>query len=61
MHATCSGDPSASLFLLHRDIALALYKGLHAAEARPVQMGGCRAGRNSRALPVELADMLNTP
>ena len=30
-------------FILHGVIAPALYKGLHAAEARPVQKGGCRA------------------
>ena len=40
---------------------LALYKGLHAAEARPVQKGVCRAGPDSRALRVELAEMLNIP
>ena len=55
-----SGAPAALLyFLLHRVIALALYKGLHAAEARPVQKGGCRARPDSRALWVELAEMLN--
>ena len=48
-------------FLLHRVIALALYRGLHAAEARPVQKGGYRAGPDSRALWVELAEMLNIP
>ena len=62
MHATWSGAPSASFIsLLHRVIVLALYKGLHATEARPVQMGGCRAGPDSRALRVELVEMLNIP
>ena len=37
------GPPTALLyFLLHRVIALGLYKGLHVAEASPVQKGGCR-------------------
>ena len=40
---------------------LALYKGLHATEARPVQKGGCRAGPDNRALRVEIAEMLNIP
>ena len=40
---------------------LALYKGLHVAEERHVQKGGCRAGPDSRALWVELAEMLNIP
>ena len=62
MHATWLGPPSTLFFsLVHRIIALALYKGLHADEARPVQMGGCRAGPDSRALRVELAEMLNIP
>ena len=46
MHAwnLCGGAPTALLyFLLHGVIAPASYKGLHAAEARPVQKGGCRA------------------
>ena len=46
MHAcNLSCPPSIVLlyFLLHRVIALALYKGLHAAKARPVQKGGRRA------------------
>ena len=57
------GPPPIALlyFLLHRVIALALYKGLHAAEASPVQMGGCQAGPDSRALQVELVQMLNIP
>ena len=40
-----SWAPPTSLlyFLLHGVIIPALYKGLHAAEARPVQKGGCRA------------------
>ena len=45
-----------SVARVHRQ---ALYKGLHAAEARPVQKGGRRAGPDSRALRVELAEMLN--
>ena len=64
MHACnlVGGPHSASfIFLLHRVIALPLYKGLHAAEARPVQKDGCRAGPDSRALRVELAEMLNIP
>ena len=58
-----SGPPTALLyFLLHRVIALALYKGLQAAEARPVQKDGCRAGPgNLCALQVELSEMLNIP
>ena len=40
---------------------LALYKGSHATEARPVQKGGYRAGPDSRALRVELAEKLNIP
>ena len=56
------GPPTALLyFLLHAVIAPASYKGLHAAEAMPVQKGGCRAGPDSRALRVELAEMLNIP
>ena len=47
-----------SVALGHR---LALYKGLHAIEARPVQKGGCRAGPDNRALRVEIAEMLNIP
>ena len=60
MHAILVGGPPTALlyFLLHGLIALALYKGLHAAEARHVQKGGCRAGPDSRALWVELAEML---
>ena len=62
MHAILVGGPPTLLyFLLHGVIALALYKGLHATEARPVQKGGCRAGPDSRALRVELAEMLNIP
>ena len=50
MHAILVGPPIALLyFLLHGVISPALYKGLHAAEARPVQMGGCREGPDSRA------------
>ena len=40
-------------FILHGVITLALYKGLHVAEAMPVQKGGCWEGT------VELAEMLN--
>ena len=62
MHATWSGAPCTSFIsLVHRVLALALYKGLHATEARPVQMGGYRAGPGSRALQVELVEMLNIP
>ena len=62
MHAILVGPPyNASLFSLARVIAPALYKGLHAAQARPVQKGGCRLGPDSRALQVELAEMLNIP
>ena len=63
MHACNLGRPPIALnyFLLLRVIALALYKGLHATEARPVQKGGCRAGPDSRALRVELAEILNIP
>ena len=48
-------------FSVAQGLRLALYKGLHATEARPVQKGGCRAGPDSRALRVELAEMLNIP
>ena len=51
----------ASLFSLTQGHRPALYKGLHATEARPVQKGGCRAGPDSRALRVELVEMLNVP
>ena len=61
MHAILVAPHTASLFSLAHVIALALYKGLHAAEARPVQKGGCRVGPDSRALWVELAEMLNIP
>ena len=64
MHACnlCRGAPTTLFyFLFHGVIAPALYKGLHAAEARPVQKGGCRAGPDSRALRVELAEVLNIP
>ncbi len=63
MHAILVGAPPTVLlyFLLHGIIAPASYKGLHAAEARPVQKGGCRAGPDNRALRVELAEMLNIP
>ena len=64
MHAcNLSWGPHTALlyFLLHGVIAPALYKGLHAAEARPVQKGGCRAGPDNHALRVELAKMLNIP
>ena len=48
-------------FSVAQGLRLALYKGLHAPEARPVQKGGCRAGPDSRALRVELVEMLNIP
>ena len=48
-------------FSVAQGLRLALYKGLHATDARPVQKGGCRAGPDSRALQVELAEMLNIP
>ena len=41
--------PTLLYFLLHRVIATALYKGLHAAEARPVEKGACRAVPDSLA------------
>ena len=62
MHACNIGwGPSTMLLylLLHGVITPALYKRLHATEARHVQMGGCRAGPDIRALWVELAEMLN--
>ena len=51
VHACILSCPPTMLlyFLLHGVIALALYKGLHAAEARPIQIGG------SRAWPASLA------
>ena len=54
--------PTALLyFILHEVIASALYKGLHATEARPIQKGGYRLRPDIRALWVELAEMLNIP
>ena len=54
--------PSASfIFSVAQGLRLALYKGLHATKAKPVQKGGCRAGPDNRALRVELAEMLNIP
>ena len=63
MHEILIGGPPIALlyFLLHGVITPASYKGLHAAEARPVQKGGCRAGPDSRTLRVELVEMLNIP
>ena len=61
MHACNLGPPALRLFLRCLGRRLALYKGLHAAEARHVQKGGCQAGPDSRALRVELAEMLNIP
>ena len=56
------GPPIALLyFLLHGVIGPALYKGLHAAEAGPVQKGSCQTGPDSCTLRVELAEMLNIP
>ena len=55
-------DPQRFIyFSVAQGLRLALYKGLHATEARPVQKGGCRAVPESRALRVELAEMLNIP
>ena len=63
MHA-CNlvGGPQCLVyFSVAQGHRLALYKGLHATEARPVQKGGYRAGPDSRTLRVELAEMLNIP
>ena len=60
MHATWSGGPQRFIyFSVAQGLRLALYKGLHATEARPVQKGGCGAGPDSRALRVEIAEMFN--
>ena len=57
-----SGGPQRFVYLsVAQGLRLALYKGLHATKARPVQKGGCRAGPDSHALQVELAEMLNIP
>jgi hypothetical protein len=48
-------------FSVAQGVRLALYKGLHATLAKLVQKGGCRAGPDSRALRVELTEMLNVP
>ena len=48
-------------FSVAQGLRLALYKGLHATEARPVQKGRCQAGPDNRTLWVELAKMLNIP
>ena len=61
MHATWLPPSASFIFLLLRVITIGLYNGLHATEARPVQMGGFQAGPDSRALRVELAEMLNIP
>ena len=63
MHACNLSRPPQRFiyFSVAQGLRLALYKGLHATEARPVQKGGCRAGPDSRALWVELAEMLNIP
>ena len=62
MHATWLGAPQRFVyFSVAQGHRLALYKGLHATEARPVQKGGYREGPDSRALWVELAEMLNIP
>ena len=62
MHATCQGPPRRFIyFSVAQGLRLALYKGLHATEARPVQKGGCRAGPDNRALLVQLEDILNIP
>ena len=64
MHA-CNlgrGPPTTLIyFVLHGVIAPAFYKGLHEAEARPVQKGGYRATRQPRVLRVVLTEMLNIP
>ena len=50
MHAVLVAPPTALIyFLLHGVIAPALYKGLHEAEARPVQKGGWQAVPGSLA------------
>ena len=60
MHETCR--PQRFIyFSIAQGHHQALYKELHAAEARPIQKGGCLAGLDSRALWVELAEMLNIP
>ena len=63
MHAcNLSGDPQRFIyFSVAQGLRLALYKGLHATEARPVQKGGFQVGPNNHALRVELAEMLNIP
>ena len=61
MHAICWGGERFIYFSVAQGHRLALYKGLHATEARPVQKGGCQAGPDSRALRVELVEMLNIP
>ena len=56
------GAPQSFIyFFVSQGLRLALYKGLHATEARPVEKGGYRVGPDSRALWVELAKMLNVP
>ena len=45
-------------FSVAQGLRLALYKGLHATEARPIQKGGCRALPDNLALRVELTEML---
>ena len=63
MHACnlVGGSQRFVYFSVAQGHRLALYKGLHAAKARPVQKGGCWVGPNGRALWVELAEMLNIP
>ena len=63
MHAWNSvGAPECFVyFSVAQGLRLALYKGLHATAARPIQKGGWRAGPDSRALRVELTEMLNVP
>ena len=54
------GDPQRFIyFSVAQGLCLDLYKGLHVIAVRPVQKGGCWAGPDSRALQVELAEMLN--
>ena len=48
-------------FSVAQGLRLALYKGLHETEAKPVQKGSCQAQPDSHALRVEIAEMLNIP
>ena len=56
------GAPSASfIYLLLRVCAWLCTKGYMQHRPRLVQKGDCRAGPDSRALWVELTEMLNVP